>query len=339
MHIDAMDDALQRRPPGRSLFPSPAHRKRMTLHAVLAVALCLPGARAAAQGEEPAYHAPPPGTLTVKLVIDGHFERPTGIRGRWTGYPGAKGEKFEGTVHREISGSTYLDLVTTGDQNPYAEASGPPNQLEAMQKEVEKCKGDQQCLIAVGMKMAGGMGGRGSASPYAAAITRFVKWTTNPQRGRNCFKGSAVVRESYTLTSLVAGEGRGGLATGTWTVTGKREIPAPGDEIDSDFDVLCGSELIVDTQGVTYGLKLYLSPELELRDTFDKDKPEVRREKLLTETMGDGSFVIRDQRRSAPGIPTAKTPLSGTARIPGLLTMEDGSKADAVVTWTFTPDR
>ncbi len=333
MYIDAIDNAVQRRVPGRAPFPSLAHHKRMTLHAVLAVVLCLPGARAAAQDDEPAYHAPPPGTLTVKLVIDGHFKRPTGFRGRYDGNPGPEGTMFEGTVHREISGSTYLDVVTAGAANPFDEPSGPPNQMEAMQKEVEKCNGDQQCIMAVGMKMVNAMGGPGSNAQMGAALTRYVEWTTHGKVGRNCFKGSAVVRESYTLISFETGEGRGGLtAPKTWTVTGKREIPTPGRE---DIGLLCGSEVVVDTQGVLYSLTLYLNPELELLDTFNEDKPGVRHEKLLSV----GPVVIRNQRRSAPGMPTASTPLSGTARVPGLLTMEDGSKADAVVTWTFTVGR
>src|SRR5690606_27600872 len=132
---------------------------------------------------------PAPGTLKMKLVIEGQFDQPCSLpeNGRCEG--GFPGEKFQGTVHREVSGSTYLDVVYTGGGNPLGGTAGPPNEFQEIQKAVDACNGDQQCVIAVMMKRAGRTGGEGAPSPVESALGRYAIWTTHGQLGRNCFSG------------------------------------------------------------------------------------------------------------------------------------------------------
>jgi hypothetical protein len=291
----------------------------------LAAALILSASGAAAQSPGSRFANPAPGTLTLKLVIDGHFDQPCSFPsdGRCDG--GAPGEKFQGTVHREVNGSTYLDVVSTAGQNPLGGTAGPPNEIEEMQKAVEACKGDQQCVMAVGMKMAGGMGGKGAASPMAIALNRYATWTTHGQLGRNCFSdGRAAVRESYTQVSLDPHEGHVDLATGHWTVEGSGAVPDAG-----SIGELCNSQVVIDTKAGTYDLLLELDPELELRTSGDRS-PETRTERLLSGATG--KLLVNDQKLGTSG-----TVISGSARFPAFFSMADGSKADAVVTWTFTP--
>lgn len=294
-------------------------------YAAIAAALLLVVGGVAAQSPGSRFANPAPGMLTLKLVIDGHFDRPCSLPsdGRCSG--GFPGEKFQGTVHREVSGSTYLDVVSTLGQNPLGGTAGPPNEIEEMQKAVEACKGDQQCVMAVGMKMAGGMGGKGAASPMAIAMNRYATWTTHGQLGRNCFSGGrAEVRESYTQVSMDVHEGGGGLVTGHWTVQGAGAVPAPG-----SIGELCNSQVVIDTKGGTYDLLLELNPELELRTSGDRG-PDTRTERVLTELPG--RLLVNDQKLGPTG-----NVLTGTARFPAFFSMADGSSADAVVTWTFTP--
>ncbi len=293
--------------------------------AAVAAALILSASGAAAQSPGSRFANPAPGMLTLRLVIDGHFDQPCSLpsAGRCDG--GAPGEKFQGTVHREVSGSTYLDVMANLGQNPLGGTAGPPNEIEEMQKAVEACKGDQQCVMTVGMKMAGGMGGKGAASPMAMAMNRYATWTTNGQLGRNCFSdGRAAVRESYTQVSLDPHEGHVGLATGHWTVQGSGSVPAAG-----SIGELCNSQVVIDTKGGTYDLLLDLDPELELRTSGDRS-PETRTERVAR--AGAQKLLVNDQKLPADG-----EVLSGSARFPAFFEMADGSKADAVVTWTFTP--
>jgi hypothetical protein len=302
-----------------------AARHVQSFCAALAAVLILSASGAAAQSPGSRFANPAPGTLTLKLVIDGHFSQPCSLPsdGRCSG--GFPGEKFEGTVHREVSGSTYLDVVSTVGQNPLGGTAGPPNEIEEMQKTVEACKGDQQCLMAVGMKMAGGMGGKGAASPMAMAMNRYATWTTHGQLGRNCFTGgTAAVRESYTQVSMDVQEGGGGLVTGHWTVQGSGSVPAAG-----SIGELCNSQVVIDTKGGTYDLLLELNPELELRTSGDRG-PETRTERVAR--AGAQKLLVNDQKLPADG-----KVLSGSARFPAFFEMVDGSKADAVVAWTFTP--
>jgi hypothetical protein len=291
----------------------------------VAAALILSASGAAAQSPGSRFANPAPGTLTLELVIDGHFDHPCSLPsdGRCDG--GAPGERFQGSVHREVKGSTYLDVMANLGQNPLGGTAGPPNEIEQMQKAVEACKGDQQCVMAVGMKMAGGMGGKGAASPMAIALNRYASWTTHGQLGRNCFSnGRAAVRESYTQVSLDPHEGYVGLATGHWTVEGSDAVPAAG-----SIGELCNSQVVVDTKGGTYDLLLELNPELELRTSGDRG-PETRTERVLAGATK--KLLVNDQKLGTNGMV-----LSGTAQLPAFFPMADGSKANAVVTWTFTP--
>jgi hypothetical protein len=227
-------------------------------------------------------------------------------------------------VHREVKGSTYLDVVATLGQNPLGGTAGPPNEIAEMQKAVEACKGNQQCVMAVGMKMAGGMGGKGAASPMAIAMNRYASWTTIGQLGRNCFTGgTAAVRESYTQVSMDVHEGGGGLVTGHWAVQGSGSVPAAG-----SIGELCNSQVVIDTKGGTYDLLLDLNPELELRTSGDRG-PETGTERVAP---GAARLLVNDQKLPGDG-----KVLSGSAHFPAFYQMVDGSKADAVVTWTFTP--
>jgi hypothetical protein len=121
-----------------------------------------------------------------------------------------------------------------------------------------------------------------------------------------------------------AHEGGGGLATGGWTVQGSDAVPAAG-----SIGELCNSQFVVDTKAGTYDLSLELNPELELRTSGDRG-PETRTERVLAGATQ--KLLITDQK-----LGTAGTMLSGTARFPAFFPMVDGSRADAVVTWTFTP--
>jgi hypothetical protein len=305
------------------VMPGAAARGR-TVRAAVAGALILSASGVAAQSPGSRFANPAPGTLTLKLVIDGHFDQPCSLPsdGRCSG--GFPGEKFQGSVHREVKGSTYLDVVATLGQNPLGGTAGPPNEIAEMQKAVEACKGNQQCVMAVGMKMAGGMGGKGAASPMAMAMNRYASWTTNGQLGRNCFTGgTAAVRESYTQISMDVKEGGGGLVTGHWTVQGSGSVPAAG-----SIGELCNSQVVIDTKGGTYDLLLDLNPELELRTSGDRG-PETRTERVAP---GAARLLVNDQKLPGDG-----KVLSGSAHLPAFFEMVDGSKADAVVTWTFTP--
>lgn len=300
-------------------------RTAVTALIALTAALILSAGGAVAQSPGSRFASPAPGTLKLKLVIDGQFDQPCSLPSDGHCEGGAPGEKFQGTVHREVSGSTYLDVVSTAGQNPLGGTAGPPNEIEEMQKAVEACKGDQQCLMAVGMKMAGGMGGKGAASPMAIAMNRYATWTTHGQLGRNCFSGGrALVRESYTQVALDPQEGHVELATGHWTVEGSGSVPAAG-----SIGELCNSQVVIDTKGGTYDLLLELNPELELRTSGDRG-PETRTERLLEGATQ--KLLVNDQKLPATGMV-----LSGSARFPKFFPMADGSKADAVVTWTFTP--
>jgi hypothetical protein len=291
----------------------------------VAAALILSASGAAAQSPGSWFANPAPGTLKLELVIDGHFSQPCSLPSHGHCSGGFPGEKLEGTVHREVKGSTYLDVVATVGQNPLGGTAGPPNQIEEMQKAVEACKGDQQCVMAVGMKMAGGMGGKGADSPMAMAMNRYATWTTIGQLGRNCFtRGTAAVRESYTQVSMDVQEGGGGLATGHWTVQGSGSVPAAG-----SIGELCNSQVVIDTKAGTYDLLMDLNPELELRTSGDRS-PETRTERVAR--AGAEKLLVNDQK-----LPPDGKVLSGSSRFPAFFEMADGSKADAVVTWMFTP--
>ena len=119
-------------------------------------------------------------------------------------------------------------------------------------------------------------------------------------------------------------EGHVGLATGHWTVQGSGAVPEAG-----SIGELCNSQVVIDTKGGTYDLLLELNPELELRTSGDRG-PETRTERLLAGAAE--RLLVNDQKLGTTG-----TVLSGSARFPAFFPMADGSKADAVVTWTFTP--
>jgi hypothetical protein len=53
-----------------------------------------------------------------------------------------------------------------------------------------------------------------------------------------------------------------------------------------------------------------------------------------TRVLPGKNIVVRGQ-----ALPPSGTTLTGTTRVPGYYQMEDGSKVDAVVTWTFKPGR
>lgn len=318
MQIEVSHDDTRRRVREQARSTVRRTRRRAQLKTVFAAVLLLPGAWAAAQTTDPRFADPEPGTLTVKLVIDGHFEH----SGK---YPG---EKFEGTVHREVSGSTYLDRVTVGPGAPFppgepgklyaagSDEAAPPNALQDAAAAIEECNGDQQCMLAIAMQMTGGPAG---STP--AFMNQYVNWTTFGQEGRGCFDGTALIRESYEQVSLDSYEGGGGLATMTWTVTGEGQVPLPG-----SFADLCGSQVLLDAQRGTYGLRLELNPELEVRSTAPNHT------EPSTVLVVSGSMIIRLQK-----VPAEGTTLAGSARFPGAFTMQDGSKVDATVTWTFTP--
>jgi hypothetical protein len=319
MQIDSRYDDTEPCVHGRAGGTHRRARQRAQLKTVLAAVLLFPGPWAAAQAVDSRFAEPAPGTLTVKIVIDGHFEHP----GK---YPG---EKFEGTVHREVSGSTYLDMVTVGPGAPFpagepgkvyavgSDQPAPRNAVQDAAAAIEKCNGDQQCMMAIAMQMTGGPAG---STP--AFMNQYVSWTTFGEEGRGCFDGTALIRESYKKVSLDAYEGGGGLATLTWTVNGEGQVPLPGSFVD-----LCGSQVLLDTQAGTYGLRLELNPELEVRSTAPNEA-----EPRTVRVVSGGSMMIRLQK-----VPAEGTTLAGSARFPGVFTMQDGSKVDATVTWTFTP--
>src|SRR5690606_452582 len=155
MHLTTSDSTHATRalcvPPGVAARVQPFRTAVTALIAVTA-ALSLSAGGAAALSPGSRFANPAPGTLKLKLMIDGQFDQPCSLPedGRCEG--GVPGEEFQGTVHREVSGSTYLDVVYTGGGNPLGGTAGPPNEFAEMQKAVDACNGDQQCVIAVMMK-------------------------------------------------------------------------------------------------------------------------------------------------------------------------------------------
>lgn len=272
------------------------------------------------------------GTLTVKLVVDHGFSHPCAgpVEGRCDG--GVDGEKFAGTIHRELGGATRLDQVMStgksavGGEDASTADGAPPNAIEQMQKEVEKCEGDMQCITAVGTRMAGGMGGAGDASPMSVAMRRFRSWTPQDDGSRDCFSGTASVRESYDSRTWDVHEGGGEWVSGHWTVIGSTAFPTS----PARFTTYCGFQLVVDTQGDTYDLEVDPNPEVDVRSTFGSGSEDT--ERLWHGTPGN--IVIRGQK-----LPPAGGPLSGSLRLPGYVLLADGSRADAVFTWSFELDR
>jgi hypothetical protein len=300
----------------------------MTLGALtLALAASLALA-SGAQAQDQRFAKPVPGTLTVKVVIDGRSSKPGQM----------KGEKSEGTVHREANGSIYLDHTMVGhagmgetSEARAVEAPGatpaPPNEMEEMGQAMEACKGDVQCMQAIAMKMQGreaGAGGEGEdqeAAPAAPAfLQRYVTWMAP---GKSCLKGTAAAKEAYTHTWMDAGEGYSELEASNWTVSGSTPLPVPG-----TTEGLCNTAASVDTKAKTYDLRLDLS-EVEIPVVDTKDGRNEKRKVGF-----GGELLIKSQPLPATG-----TTLTGTTRIPGVVEVWPYGKADAEVSWTFKPGR
>jgi hypothetical protein len=141
--------------------------------------------------------------LTLNIQIDGAAERVSrsdGVNVKWTTLRtlNAKvelaAEKAQGTSAADVKGQVAA-----------AAAYQPSNDMVALQKEIEKCKGDTGCQMAVAMKMSQTDDVKkmqAEDEARQAAAPRYQTWQAAPKGGR--MEATGEYREQWDGTFLTA---------------------------------------------------------------------------------------------------------------------------------------
>lgn len=186
----------------------------------------------------------PTGLLTVTIEVDGQHRHVNNNKVEWHELNVSRLLRLElpmvmmGTGPRGFRNSEESQEAKAEDAN-----AGVPAGILEMQKAMEACNGDQQCLIQTGTKLGQMMKQGAIQMPQAPSMDdmkRFELWAAD--RRVPCARGTLAINDSGHGMEISPPNP---AAPFRYTRTGTRSLPA---EIDPVIEQACAATFALDTQ-------------------------------------------------------------------------------------------
>jgi len=274
--------------------------------------------------------------LTLTVDIDGHNKHVAPNKVEWNELHVARRLRLELPMLRMGTAPAGFRTSAKAQAAMAQQASAkPPAGIAEMQKAMEACKGNQQCMIETGMKF-GRMMQEGRmekpAAPSMAEKDRFHHWATD--RRRPCASGTISIDEQGN--GVVISPPRP-AAPFSYRRVGEVRLPA---ELEPIVEKVCAATLAIDTKDRTLDIGISgLTVPVKLTYSGNAFSTESGRAVVLVEGIKNGVQVGAFDLFDFPVDPSAKT-MTGSRVVErvGEVTHAGGygvTPVRARVTWTF----
>ena len=287
----------------------------------------------AAPGQPDPFKNSPTGTLTLTLDVEGPGRHTNKNKVEWHELNVKRRLQLEFPMVRV--GTAPVGFKTSPKAQGIEQAAAtPPAGVAEMNKAMEACKGDQQCMMQTGMKF-GRMMQQGKmekpAAPSVGKMDRFHHWMTD--RRRPCASGSIVVDDNGHGMVISPPNP---AAPFKYRRTGERKLPA---ELESVIEQACAATLAIDTVDGSADIGVS-GPRVPVKLTYTGAfASETGRSVLFIEDTKNGVQVGAVDLFDFPVDPAART-IGGERRVEkiGQVTHAGGygtAPVHAQVKWTF----
>lgn len=278
----------------------------------------------------------PTGTLTVTIDIDGYNKHVASNKVEWHELNVARRVRLEMPMVRMGTAPVGFRTSAKAQATMVQEAnSQPPAGMADLQKAMEACKGNQQCLMENGMKF-GRMMQQGRiekpAGPSMAEKDRFHHWATD--RRRPCASGTISIDERGN--GMVISPPKP-AAPFNYRRFGEVKLPA---ELEPIIEKVCAATLAIDTKDRTLDIGISgLTVPVKLTYSGNAFTNETGRAAVMVEGVKNGVQVGAFDLFDFPVDPSAKL-MTGTRVVEkvGEVTHAGGygvAPVRARVTWSF----
>jgi hypothetical protein len=281
----------------------------------------------------------PTGTLTITIDVDGTNRHVAKNKVEWHELTVARRVRLElpmvrvGTAPAGFRTSAKSQAAMAQQTN-----AQPPAGMAEMQKAMEACRGNQQCLMENGMKF-GRMMQEGRmekpAGPPMAEKDRFHHWATD--RRRPCASGSITIDERGNGMVISPPNP---VAPFNYRRFGEVKLPA---ELEPIVEKVCAATLAIDTKDRTLDIGISgLSVPVRLTYSGNAFSTESGRAVVMVEEVRNGVQVGAFDLFDFPVDPSAKQ-MTGTRVVEkvGQVTHAGGygvAPVRASVSWSFVRD-
>jgi hypothetical protein len=278
----------------------------------------------------------PTGTLTIAIEVDGYNKHVNPNKVEWHELNVARRVRLELPMVRMGTAPAGFRTSAKSQAALAQEASAkPPAGVMEMQKAMQACNGDQQCMMQTGMKY-GRMMQEGKMEkpmgPSMADKDRFHHWTTD--RRRPCASGTITIDEKGNGMVISPPNP---AAPFNYRRFGEVRLPA---ELAPIIEKVCAATLAIDTKDRTLDIGISgLAVPVKLTYSGNAFSTESGRAVVMVEGVKNGVQVGAFDLFDFPVDPSAKL-LTGTRVVEkvGQVTHAGGygvAPVRAKVSWTF----
>ncbi len=245
----------------------------------------------------------PTGTLTINIEIDGSNKHVAANKVEWHELNVARRLQLEMPMVRVATAPVGFRTSPKAQAALAQQANAqPPAGMAEMQKAMDACKGNQQCLMESGMKFArmmrdGAM--QKPAGPAMAEKDRFHHWTTD--RRRPCASGTITIDEKGNGMAISPPKP---AAPFNYRRVGEVRLPA---ELEPIIEKVCAATLAIDTKDRTLDIGIPgLTVPVKLKYSGNAFSTENGRAVVMVEGVKNGVQVGAFDLFDFPVDPSAK---------------------------------